>query len=488
MWGVAEKSYLSGVVWSGLNAAAGVVLPLLIFIFFARALPPAQVGVVALAVAWSEIIKGLGLPGLYEALLQQAPQDARHHETAIALLLVAGVALFLLYLAVIAVAAPWRHDASVGFVLLGAIGLRIPFDLATLQPQARLAQSLAYRRLAMRSVYANLAAGAVGVVLSFLGEPLLGLVVYQVGQLALVFFATVLGTGALARPRFHRDCARAMAREAGFASANRFIAGAINYLDQVAVGAVLDPRRLAYFNLAKRAEMSLVTAAVSFNSILFQPLFARRGEGALRRADGISRGLAVLALACGLPTAVFAVNSETVVAAVFGQQWAEAAPVATALSLSGFARALGFAHIGLMSVSGRNHLILASTAVSALSGALLVVACAPLGLVWCAAAIAAKNALVTAWMAFATRADAPGSLRIYAAQVITPFALMLAGAGLGRWASEGALAGSAGFLPTLAVWTASGGLAAIFGLLCLGRQFPQAMLSLRRPQAIPGRN
>jgi hypothetical protein len=41
-------------------------------------------------------------------------------------------------------------------------------------------------------------------------------------------------------------------------------------------------------------------------------------------------------------------------------------------------------------------------------------------------------------MAFATRADAPGSLRIYAAQVITPFALMLAGAGLGRWASEGA--------------------------------------------------
>jgi len=248
---------------------------------------------------------------------------------------------------------------------------------------------------------------------------------------------------------------------------------------------VLDPRRLAYFNLAKRAEMSLVTAAVSFNSILFQPLFARQGEGALQRAEGISRGLAVLTLACGLPTTVFAVNSETMVATVFGAQWMEAAPAAAALALSGFARALGFAHIGLMSVSGRNHLILVSTAVSALSGALLVLLVGPFGLGWCAVAIAAKNAFVTAWMAFATRADAPRPARIYAAQVLAPFALMLAGAGLGRWATEGALAETTGFLPTVAVWTASGSLAAIFGLLYLGRQFPQVMLSLRRPQASP---
>jgi O-antigen/teichoic acid export membrane protein len=92
-----------------------------------------------------------------------------------------------------------------------------------------------------------------------------------------------------------------------------------------------------------------------------------------------------------------------------------------------------------MSVSGRNHLILASTTASALCGALLILLVAPWGLIWGAAAIAVKNSLVTAWMAYATRVDAPRPLRLYGLEVLLPFGLMLAGAALGRWGAEAVL-------------------------------------------------
>ncbi len=57
----------AGVLWSSLNAGAGVLLPFLIFVFFAHVLVPAQVGLIVLAVSCAEFVKAVGFPGLYEA-------------------------------------------------------------------------------------------------------------------------------------------------------------------------------------------------------------------------------------------------------------------------------------------------------------------------------------------------------------------------------------------------------------------------------------
>jgi PST family polysaccharide transporter len=420
------------------------------------------------------------VPGVYEALLQQEEDQERHHETALVVLLAVGLLLLPLYLVAIALTIPSNVDAAPGFIALSAVGLRIVFDLATLQPQARLAQGLSYRRLALRSLVANAAAGVVGVSVAVFGDPMLGLILYQVGQSALLFVTTAVGSGMLAKPRFHHDCARRMAREAGLASANRFIASAVNHLDQVVVGAVLDPRGVAYLNLAKRGETSIITVAVSFNSILFQPLFARAEAWPGERANGIARGLAVLTLACGLPTAIFTVNSEVVISAVFGLQWTVAAPIAAAMALSGFARALGFVHMGLLSVSKRNHIILLSSAVAAAVSPLLVLGLAPVGLAWCAVALAVRSAVVTAWLAYATRADARQPLRVYLLDVLVPFALMLAGAGLGRWVAHAALSGMGEALGTLLEFTVSAGSATLFASLYFLSRYPGLLGALRR--------
>ncbi len=432
--------YLSGVVWSALNAAAGVLLPFATFIFFARTVPAAVIGAVALAVSISEILKGFGMPGLYEALLQSDEDRERRQQTAQAVMLGAGIVLAVVYLAILAAFARSVPDVAAHFWALATIGLRIVIDLATLQAQAELARRLSYRRLAMRALVGNTAAGALGVAVAFILDPTAGLILYQLGQSVLVFLTTVAGTAAMARPIFHRDCFRVMSREALLSSGVRLQAATINNLDQIIIAGLIGSTQLAFFNLGKRIENAFVTAAGSFSAILFQPLFATRGVEA--RHEMLARAIAVLTIILGLPIAVFLANSEVLVAGVFGRQWTAAAPVAAVLACNGFLRAVAFVPGALLSVSRRNRQLLTTSIASAAAGAALVFATAPFGVVWCAIALCVKQMLVIGWMSVYLREDVPRQGMVYAAGVGVTLALMLAGALAGRWLVGPAAAGA----------------------------------------------
>jgi PST family polysaccharide transporter len=326
--------------------------------------------------------------------------------------------------------------------LLDVIGLRILFDLATTQPQAALAQRLSFGRMASRSIVANVGSGLLGGLIALCGRPFEGLIVYLTAQSVLVFATTAIGTGVLVRPRLWRDCIADMRREAFAASIVRLVAAANNYLDQIVIAGMIGSARLAFFNLGKRVETTFITAAASFSTILFQPLFSLQATAA--RASGLRNGLAMLTVICGAPAAFMVTNAQGVIHVVFGDRWAEAAPVAAILACSGFARALGSVHGALLSVSRRNHRLMWVTSVSATSGIGLVVVLAPFGVAAVATGLALKNAAMVAWMAVLTRRDFPNSFAAHGMVVGVPFAAML-GAGYGVHAGLASImAGSQG--------------------------------------------
>jgi PST family polysaccharide transporter len=443
---------LMGAAWSSLNAGAGVALPFLVFIFFAHVLVPAQVGLIVLGVSCAEFVKAIGLSGLYEALLQQSTDRQRYHETAFAVLLISGFALLGVYAGMITLLARMIDGAGAIYPALLFIGLRVPLDLATLQPQAILAQRLSYRRMAIRAIIANVGAGAVGIGLALTGRPLVGMVVYQVGQSVLILLTTVIGTAALARPRLHRDCLRHMTHEATMASIVRLVAATNNYVDQIIIATMLSSTRLAYFNLAKRVETTFITASASFSAILFQPLFAT--TDAAGREPVLRKGLATLTLLCGLPVTFLMINGDRVVPLVFGTRWAPAAPVVALLAIAGLLRALGSVHGALLSVSGRNRQLAIMSTASALSGVVGVAVTARYGIVWCAVALLLKNLVITLWLAVSTRRDVNHMARAYLTEVIVPVALMLSGAAGGRLLASATITNAAP-TATIAVLTAS---------------------------------
>jgi PST family polysaccharide transporter len=294
------------------------------------------------------------------------------------------------------------------------------------QPQTVLVKRLDYRRLSLRSVVANVLAGAAGIAAAGLVTPVCGLVTYQLGQSLLSFIGTSVGRGLMARPRLHDDCLRQLRRETIFATGNRSLAAIINYLDQTVMAPLAGDTALAFYNLGKRLETTFVTVANSFSSILFQPLFA--ADGALSRQKATTRALLVLTLVCGAPAAVVFCNDRLVVSLIFGRNWLAAAPIVGWLCLNGLIRAVGMVPGSFLSVSGRNQDLLVTSIVSAVLGLALVVAIAPTSITLCAAAMAGKNAAIVVWMAWLTRREVEHPLSTYAMGVVIPASLMLAAA------------------------------------------------------------
>ena len=436
---MARDRSLAGIFWSLLNIGTSVLLPLGVLVFFTRTLPPLEIGLVGLAVACVEIIKCFGLPWLYEALLQQKEDVRRHDETVLAMLLLTGLGLLLVYWLLLATLGRFIEGVEGRGVVLGLVGLRIVFDLVAIQPQVALARSLAYRKMALRSICGNILAAVAGVTVAVLGHPLAGLVVYQVGQSLLVFVITVIASGAMARPILHGDCLRLLHREAGMASGTRLIGAINNYLDQILVAALIGSLQLAYYNLGKRLEATFSTASASFNGILFQPKFAHGQPG--QRGQALERALLIISVTCGIPAAIFLVNREAMVQMVFGTQWLPAATTAAILALSGYIRALNSVHGSMLSVSHRNRELMILSGISAITGMAIVLGTARLGLVVCTVSVTVKFALNLIASARLTQFELAHPLATYIHGIIMPFMITMAGTFAGNWLAEHAGAG-----------------------------------------------
>jgi O-antigen/teichoic acid export membrane protein len=427
---MASPSYVSGMAWSGINACTAVLMPMALFVFFARTASLEAIGIIALATSCVEIIKTLALPGLYEAVLQQPDDEDRCHETVAFILLGLAIGLTAIYLAGVTVLSCYITTVATHYFAFAALGSRIVLDLAALQPQARLSQRLAYRRLAVRTIISTAAGGLVGIAVMLGGDAFAGLVSYQVSQSLAFLLMTAVGTGAAALPRLHRDCFLRMWREATLATCVRLLAASINYLDQIMAAALIGSVPLAFYNLGKRFEATFVTAAGSFSTILFQPFFA--SQRIVQRRQELSPSIAMLTMILGLPAAVFVTNSSTLVAAVFGQQWQQASSVAAVLAMAGFVRAIGYIPGALMSVSIRNGALLLVSLISVLTGVVLIALATPFGILWCAVMVLVRHLGMLGWMAAILRHEVRQPLRTFLTCFAVPAILMIAGALAGR--------------------------------------------------------
>jgi O-antigen/teichoic acid export membrane protein len=250
----------------------------------------------------------------------------------------------------------------------------------------------------------------------------------------------MIGTGIVARPRLHVSELRALGPEAAFATGNRVIAATINSLDQLVLAAVTGTVVAAYYNLGKRLETTFVTVANSFTTVLFQPLFARSTGSDLARV--VRMGLLTILITCGLPAAIVATNGTAIVTLLFGAQWQAAAAVASLLALSGLARGVGMVPGALLSISGRNRELLATSIVSAMGSLAIVAVLGPVSLSACAAALAAKNGAISLWLGVLTRREAGSAIQRYVIDILLPFLVLLGAIAVLQSIAEGSSDGT----------------------------------------------
>jgi len=264
-----------------------------------------------------------------------------------------------------------------------------------LQPQAALVRRGDVRRLGMRGMLAGLFAGAVGLSLAF-WSPRWGLAAFYVTQSLTMMLTTAIGTSTLAVPRLDTRAAGEMLEQGLRASGARMSGGIANYFDQLLVGRMFPTNAFGFYNIGKRLEVVSITMAASFAQMLWQPTFAIAGTAG--RGNAVAKGVASIALVCGLPVAMLAVLHKVAVPFVFGANWAGAASVAAILAVSGVTRSLASVAGAVLSVTERNGLLMIVSLFGALSNLVIIWIAAPFGLEVTAAAVCLRNGLHCLWM------------------------------------------------------------------------------------------
>lgn len=451
---------LGSLLWSLLNAAATIFIPFGLFVVFARTAEPWQVGAVAVAISMAEILKALCPQGLYELLLRRADPD--QDRAAFGLLLASGVAAATVYIGLLLFVSHYRADFAVILPALLMLAPKLFFDVATVVPQAVVTRQRAIRQLAIRTLTANAVAAISGGVLALSGHALVGLVVYYLMQSFCGFLLLIRagGTG-LERPSFRFKPLSSVAREAAYASTVRLVGTANNYADTLVVAAFLSPVLVGAYNLGKRIETILITAAGSFSSMLYQPAFAQGDLNERTRMTVTSIRLTTLMF--GYPVILFVAFDEVWMRWAFGPSWIEAAPVAAILAVSGLCRIYGSIHGSLLAVRDRNRALLAYALASAVVGLGAVVTFSGYGLIWIAGSIAIKNALFCAIAVVLTRRETATFFSVYLQHVILPLGLGLGCAFAAQRACSYLLAGhpNTEFLQVLASSSFVGGSAAL---------------------------
>lgn len=329
------------VLWNYASFASGKVLVIVTMAVLARLLTPEEFGIVGFAtlvVAYLAVLKDLGFGA---ALIQRRDDIEEASDTVYATNLILGFVLTAgTFLAAPLVAEFFREPLVTP--LLRVLSVTFIIEAIGSVPMVLLRRDLAFHRKLIPDVGRSLVKGAVSISAAAMGYGVWALVW---GQLAGVVVSAILAWavfgGRRPRPRLHRRQVGSLTRFGG-----PLILSDIQYavwanLDYVVVGRVLGDVALGVYTLAYRLPELLIQSVWRVLAGAIFPVFASIQD----RADLLRKGylatirytqVVIVPMCVGL-----FITADQAVAALFGEQWAAAAPVLRVMAVFSLVGSIG---------------------------------------------------------------------------------------------------------------------------------------------------
>jgi PST family polysaccharide transporter len=368
-----------------------------VLLVLARALAPAEFGILAIAALTYNVLIALNQLGVSDALTYLQDRIEQASRTALTIVILFALILIGVTWAVAPLIAHFFHSPGATFVLRG-FTLGIPFDAAAQVPIGRLTRALGFARRTVTDAVPQLIGATVTIGIVVAGHPIWGLVVGQVvGSVSNAVVAMIIGPACL--PGWDPVTARQLLAYGKYLSAADILNLGLLNVDYIIVGHVLGPRALGLYSLAYRlCFMPYLAIPVVANGALF-PYYCRlpTKQAKARTAESAIALITTLSIPWFAGLVLFAGDI-----ALLGAKWAPATGSVRFLAIYGFFLTLILSFLEVLKAVGRTNLVFVSRCVHLALLAGVLVATVRFGISVVAldqASVAAVVALLTAvWM------------------------------------------------------------------------------------------
>ena len=341
-----------GALWLSAGSWSAKVSQTVVLLVLAKALAPAQFGILAIAALTYNILTAINELGMADALTYLQDQIEEATRTALSLVLGVGFVLMAVTWALAPAIASFFHSPQAAFVIRG-FAICLPFDASAQVPIGRLTRSLSFPQRTVTDALPSVIGALVTIAVVASGYPLIGLVAGQVaGAAANAVTAFLLGPRCM--PGWNPAMVRRLVSYGGYLTgANLILCGLLN-VDYVIVGHFLGPVALGQYSLAYRiCYMPYLAIAVVANGAVF-PYYCRLPS---RKAIGqASESTIGLINAISIPWfAGLVLFANDVV--LLGGKWAPAAGAVRFLAVYGFFLSLIFSALQVLKAVGRTNLV-----------------------------------------------------------------------------------------------------------------------------------
>ena len=347
-----KQKAVKGVVWSAIHMWGRDAISLLILVVLSRQLAPEAFGLVALGTVFTAFFRVFLDQGFSAAIVQRDDLQREHLDTAFWISVLTGVLLTTGTVAASGLVAAVFREPLLGPVLSW---LSVSFIISALSSTqlAILRRTLAFKRLAARSMTAMTVGGIVGISLAFAGFGVWSLVAQTLaGGLAGVI---ILWRSSDWRPGLNVSTKhfKELFSFGAIIVGNKFLQVVVARSNYLLIGYFLGPNLLGYFTIGHRLLLVITRLVTGVTNAVAFPVFSRLQQNPkrMRRAFyDVTQYTSLLAFPVYLGLAVLAPE---LIPAVFGEKWAPSIPIAQVLALFGILQSLLAFNGSVIKASGK---------------------------------------------------------------------------------------------------------------------------------------
>lgn len=386
-------------LWSAIEISARYGVQIVVTIVLARLLTPADFGLIAMLLVFTNIGALFIDAGFSTALIQKA-SVSKNDETTVFWFSngVSLIAACMLYFSAPFIADFYRQPDLEALTRL--IAWVLPLSALGAVPDALLSKRMNFRARAQTQAIASLISGAIAIMMALRGFGVLALVAQALIASGLRSLLLLVSARWHPSGRFEIASFRTLFGFGGYMLVAGVLNAAFTRLHSLLIGRLFDASSLGFYTLAQNASQAPTSLIGGVLSRVGLPVFSTMSDRPEKLREALRLSIQV-SMFVFFPCMVgIALIAEPAIQMIYGAQWIPAAPMLSFLALAGAVWPVHVLNVSALSAQGRSDKILQLELYKDIVGIIFLVAASrygPLAIAGSALASSLCSAAINAW-------------------------------------------------------------------------------------------